>query len=191
VSLGNTAPATNDVLGAGVTATDPDSDPLTYRFVWSVNGTVRRTSWDVNPSDSFDLGSAGNGDHGDSVLVQLVASDGSLDSAVASATATVVNSAPTVAISLNTTTPNTKTVLVATVVGQDADSDGLTYVYTWRLDGVVKRAVTTTSTTDRYDLSVRGNGDKGDVVTVTATATDGSLTSPSATISATIGNHST
>jgi hypothetical protein len=191
VSLGNTAPATNDVLGAGVTATDPDSDPLTYRFVWSVNGTVRRTSWDVNPSDSFDLGSAGNGDHGDSVLVQLVASDGSLDSAVASATATVVNSAPTVAISLNTTTPNTKTVLVATVVGQDADSDGLTYVYTWRLDGVVKRAVTTTSTTDRYDLSVRGNGDKGDVVTVTATATDGSLTSPSATISATIGNHQT
>ena len=189
VSLSNSAPATNAVLSARATASDADNDPLSYRFTWRVNGVVRQTTPGPNASDSFDLGIAGNGDHGDGVVVDLVASDGTLDSAVASAGATVVNSAPTVAVSLNTTTPTTKSVLTATVLGQDIDSDGLTYVYSWQLNGVVKRTVTTTSTTDRYDLSVKGNGDKGDVVTVTVTATDGSLTSPSASVSATIRNH--
>lgn len=188
VNLNNTAPATNAVVSAGATVTDADNDPLSYRFVWKVNGIVRRTTSGVNASDSFDLAPAGNGDHGDGVTVELVASDGTLESGVATAGATVVNTAPTVAVSLNTTTPATKSVLTATVLGQDVDNDGLTYVYTWRVNGVVKRTVTTTASTDRYDLSVRGNGDKGDVVTVTVTATDGSLTSPSATANATVRN---
>jgi hypothetical protein len=128
----------------------------------------------------------GNGDHGDVVIVEVVASDGTLDSAVATASASVINSAPTVAVSLNTTTPTTKTVLAATVVGQDPDRDALTYVYTWKLNGVVKRTVTTTATTDRYDISVKGNGKKEDGVTVTVTASDGTLTSPAASLSATI-----
>jgi len=188
VGLNSSAPATNAVLSATAVASDADNDPISYRFVWRVNGALRRSSSGLNPSDSFDLGIAGNGDHGDGVVVELVASDGTLESAVASAAANVANSAPTVAVSLNTTTPTTKSILIATVLGQDIDSDGLTYVYTWWLNGVVKRTVTTTSTTDRYDLSVRGNGDKGDVVRVTVTATDGSLTSPSASIGATVRN---
>ena len=186
VSLSNNAPATNAVLSATAVASDPDNDPLSYRFVWKVNGVVRRTSASVNQSDSFDLGLPGNGDHGDAVAVDLVASDGALESAVATAGATIVNSAPTVAVSLNTTTPSTKMVLVATVVGTDPDLDGLTYVYTWKLNGVVKRTVTTTSTTDRYDITLKGNGKKGDMVTVTITASDGTLTSPAASLSATI-----
>jgi DNA-binding beta-propeller fold protein YncE len=186
VSLNNTAPATNAVVSATATASDPDNDPLSYRFVWKVNGVVRQVTPGPAASDSFDLGVVGNGDHGDLVVVELVASDGTLESAVATANATVVNSAPTVALSLNTTAPTMKTVLVATVVGQDPDRDGLTYVYTWKLNGVVKRQVTTMATTDRYDISVKGNGKKGDVVTVTVTASDGTLTSPAATLSAKI-----
>jgi hypothetical protein len=147
---------------------------------------VRQTTAGPAGSDSFDLGVMGDGDHGDVVLVELVASDGTLDSSVATANATVVNSAPTVAVSLNTTTPTTKAVLVATVVGQDPDGDGLTYVYTWRLNGVVKRMVTMTAATDRYDISLKGNGKKGDVVTVTVSASDGTLTSPAASLSARI-----
>ena len=186
LGLNNTAPATNAVVSATVTASDPDNDSLSYRFVWKVNDVVRQITPGPNTSDTFDLGVPGNGDHGDSVVVEVVASDGTLDSAVASARATVVNSAPTVAVSLNTTTPTTKTMLVATVVGQDSDRDGLTYVYSWTLNGVVKRTVTTTATTDRYDLSLKGNGRKGDVVTVTVTASDGTLTSPAASLSATV-----
>ncbi|TMF81154.1 MAG: YncE family protein [Chloroflexi bacterium] len=189
VSLSDSAPATKAVLSARAVASDADNDPVTYRFVWKVNGVVRQTTPGPNDSDSFDLAVVGNGDHGDRVVVELVASDGTLQSGVASDAATVVNTAPTVAVSLSTTTPTSKSVLIATVVGQDLDSDGLTYVYTWRLNGVVMRTVTTTSTTDRYDLSVRGNGDKGDIVSVMVTATDGSLTSPSASISAMVRSH--
>ena len=186
VSLSTVAPATNAVLSARGSATDADNDPISYRFVWKVNGVVRRTTPGLNASDSFDLGLPGNGDHGDAVVVELVVSDGTLDSAVASAGATVVNSAPTVAVSLNTTTPTPKTVLIATVVGQDPDRDGLTYLYTWKLNGVVKRQVTMTATTDGFYISVKGNGKTGDVVTVTVTASDGALTSPAASLSATI-----
>ena len=189
VSLSDSAPATKAVLSARAVASDADNDPVTYRFVWKVNGVVRQTTPGPNDSDSFDLAVVGNGDHGDRVVVELVASDGTLQSGVASDAATVVNTAPTVAVSLSTTTPTSKSVLIATVVGQDLDSDGLTYVYTWRLNGVVMRTVTTTSTTDRYDLSVRGNGDKGDIVSVMVTATDGSLISPSASISAMVRSH--
>ena len=189
VSLSDSAPATKAVLSARAVASDADNDPVTYRFVWKVNGVVRQTTPGPNDSDSFDLAVVGNGDHGDRVVVELVASDGTLQSGVASDAATVVNTAPTVAVSLSTTTPTSKSVLIATVVGQDLDSDGLTYVYTWRLNGVVMRTVTTTSTTDRYDLSVRGNGDKGDIVSVMVTATDGSLISPSASISAIVRSH--
>jgi DNA-binding beta-propeller fold protein YncE len=186
VKLSNTVPATNVVVSATATASDPDNDPLSYRFVWKVNGVVRRVTPGPAATDSFDLGVMGNGDHGDVVIVEVVASDGTLDSAVATASASVINSAPTVAVSLNTTTPTTKTVLAATVVGQDPDRDALTYVYTWQLNGVVKRTVTTTATTDRYDIAVKGNGKKEDGVTVTVTASDGTLTSPAASLSATI-----
>lgn len=126
-----------------------------------------------------------NGDHGDAVAVELVSYDGTPESGMATAAANVVNSPPTVAVSLNTTTSAT-TVLVASVVGEDPDRDELTYVYTWTLNGVVKRIVTTTATADRYDVSVKGNGKKDDVVTVTVIATDGMLMSPVATLSATI-----
>jgi hypothetical protein len=186
VSVSNATPSTNAVLTATAIGTDPDGDLLSYRFVWKVNGVVRRSTFGSTSSDSFDLGVAGNGDHGDAVVVEVVASDGNLDSGLATAGATVVNSPPTVAVSLNTTAPTTKTVLVATVVGQDADHDVLTYTYTWRLNGVAKRTVTTTATTDRYDISLKGNGKKGDVVTVTVAASDGTLTSPAASLSATI-----
>lgn len=186
VSLSSTAPTTNVVVSATAIGTDPDNDALSYHFVWRVNGVVRRSTSGSTTSDSFDLGVAGNGDHGDALVVEVVASDGTFDSGVATAGATVINSAPAVAVSLNTTTPTTKTVLVASVVGQDPDSDGLTYVYTWRLNGVVNRTVTTTATSDRYDISLKGNGKKDDVVTVTVTATDGTLTSPAASLSAKI-----
>jgi hypothetical protein len=128
----------------------------------------------------------GNGSEGESAATDGMASDATAESAVATAEAPVITSAPSVAVSLDTTTPTIKTVVVASVLSQDIDNDGLTYVYIWRLNGVVKRTITTGATTDRYDLSVRGDGDEGGLVTLTVTASDGSLTSPSASVSATI-----
>ena len=186
VSLDMSAPATNAVATARAVGADADGDVLTYSFAWKVNGLVRRTTSGPNTSDTFDLGVAGNGDHGDTLVVEVTASDGTLVSGAASASATIVNSAPTVGVSLNTTKPTTRTVLVATAAGQDLDRDPLTFTYTWRLNGVVRRTTTTSATTDSYDLSVKGNGSNEDVITVSVIASDGTLASGPASASATV-----
>jgi len=186
VTLEMNAPATNLVVTATAVGADADGDVLTYSFTWKINGLVRKTASGPNTSDSFDLGVAGNGDHGDTLVVEVTASDGTLVSGAASASATIVNSAPTVGVSLNTTKPTTRTVLVATAAGQDLDRDPLTFTYTWRLNGVVRRTTTTSATTDSYDLSVKGNGSNEDVITVSVIASDGTLASGPASASATV-----
>jgi len=187
VALTPAAPTTNTVVSAIATASDADGDQLRYSFTWRVNDAVRRTSAGSNPTDSLDLGLAGNGSRGDVIVVELVVSDGTADSNVAIATTTVADSAPTVTVLLNTTTPTTKSRLVATAVGSDADGDPVTFTYVWQINKKVKQTTTTTATTNAFDLAGRVNN--GDVVTVTVTATDGMLTSPSVTISATVRNH--
>jgi hypothetical protein len=95
-----------------------------------------------------------------------------------------VNNAPSVTVSLSSLSPKKNDTLVATAVGTDVDGDALTYTYTWHVNGVLKQATTTAAATDRFDLKVKGNGDKGDEVTLTVTASDGTLTSPAASLSA-------
>ena len=187
VALIPAAPTTNTVVSAAATASDADGDQLRYSFTWRVNGAVRKTSSGSNASDSLDLGLVGNGSRGDAIVVELVVSDGTSDSDVALATTTIADSAPTVTVSLNTITPNTKSRLVATAVGSDADGDRVTFTYAWQINKKVKQTTTTTATTNAFDLAGRVND--GDVVTVTVTATDGTLTTTSVTISATVRNH--
>lgn len=169
VVLNVTSPATNQLITATATSSDADGDSLTYAFTWKVDGVVRTTISSPNASSSFDLAVAGNGDRGQTVLVEIVSSDGTLESATASASAMVVNSSPTVTVSLSDTSPRSRDVLVATAIAQDADADPLTLTYTWRVNGVTKQV----GTNNRFDLAVKGHGDKGDVVTMTVMASDG------------------
>ena len=89
VTLSPTAPTTNTVLVGTASVTDADGDPLMLTYVWSVNGVVKQTTVTAASTDSFDLGRPGNGNKGDLVTVELVASDGTLRSVPASASATV------------------------------------------------------------------------------------------------------
>src|SRR6266508_532765 len=189
VRLDPSAPVTNDVLRAVVSAHDPDGDALTYAFTWKVNGTVRRTASGASAADSFDLSIAGNGDRGDTITVEVTVSDGRLQTA-AGATALVANSTPQVSVSLNTTTPTIRDVLVATSIGTDADGDGLTYTYTWSVNANVKRTVTTTATSDSFDIHTY-EIEQGDVVVVRVVASDGSAFSSTASAAATVtrGKH--
>ena len=98
------------------------------------------------------------------------------------------DSAPSVGVVLSSTSPRTTDVLTATATGTDPDGDALTFTYTWTVNGVVRRTTTTASNTDSLDLSVAGNGDKGDVIGVSVTAFDGTLSSPAASATATVGN---
>lgn len=172
VALDVTSPTTNQVITATATSSDADGDALTYTFTWKVNGFERAVTNGPSASSSFDLAVAGNGDRGQTVSVELVASDGTLQSPVASAVALVANSSPTVAVSLSDTSPRSRDVLVATATAQDADADPLTLTYTWRVNGVTRQV----GSSNRFDLAPKGNGDKGDVVTVTVTASDGTAT---------------
>ncbi len=178
VALDVTSPTTNQVITATATSSDADGDTLTYTFTWKVNTVVRATTSGPNASSSFDLSIAGNGDKGQIVSVELVASDGALPSVTALATATVVNSAPTVTVSLNDVTPPSNDEVKAIASARDADADAVTLTYAWAVNGVTKQV----SSSSRFDLGVKGNGDNGDVITVLVTASDGAA---SATASAT------
>jgi DNA-binding beta-propeller fold protein YncE len=181
VAIDVTSPTTNQVVTATATASDADGNALTYTFTWKVNSVVRAVTSGPNTSSSFDLSVAGNGDRGQTVLVEVVASDGALQSPVASASAVVANSSPTVNVSLSDSTPRSNDVLVATAAAQDPDSDPLALTYTWRVNGVIKQS----GASNTFDLGVKGNGDNGDVVGVTATASDGTA-SATASASATV-----
>jgi len=89
-------------------------------------------------------------------------------------------------VALSTTTPTTHAVLVASVTASDADGDALTFTYVWKVNGVTKQTTTTAATSDSFDLGQPGNGNKGDVVTVELTPSDGTLSGATATASATI-----
>lgn len=176
ISLDSISPATGSVLRATASATDVDGDAITYGFTWRVNGIAVRSTTSSNSQDALDLAVAGNGDSGDVVTVAVVASDDLRSSAPATASATVVNSAPTVSVVLNDTTARKKDVIVATLTAQDPDADALTYAYVWRVGGVVKLTTTGTSaTTSELDLRAAG-AHIGDVITVDVTASDGVAT---------------
>jgi YVTN family beta-propeller protein len=191
VSLTPASPTTSSLMTATATGADADGDALTYTFTWKVNGQVREVTPTPNPADGFDLSVEGNGDRGDTVSVEVVASDGTVNSTTASASVAVANSAPTVTASLSDQTPRKKDVLVATANGQDDDGDSLTFTYTWSLNGDVQQTTTTIATTDSFNL--KGLAMNGDTVTVTVTATDGLATSSPATARAHVlkGNNDT
>jgi len=181
VILDVTAPTTNQVITATATSLDADGDTLTYTFTWKVDGLVRSSRSSPNTSSSFDLALAGNGERGQTILVEVVASDGALESAMASASAVVANSSPTVMVSLSDTSPQSRDVVMATASAQDADADALMLTYTWTVNGVTKQVGTSNS----FDLAVKGQGENGDLITVTATASDGTA-SATASASATV-----
>jgi len=184
VTISPSNPKTNDTLVGAVTARDADGDSLTYAYQWTRNGAdiVGATG------ATLDLSAPGNGDRGDSIAVRVTASDGSLTSAPVTSTPVVIaDSAPVATVALNPTSPTTQSVMTATATASDADGDAVSFTYVWKVNGVVRRTAVTASLTDSFDLGRPGNGNKGDVVAVELTATDGTLTAAVVTASATIG----
>jgi hypothetical protein len=84
------------------------------------------------------------------------------------------NTAPVVdTVAIAQTAPTTNTTLSVNVTAHDADNDPLTYLYQWRKNGVsIPNATGAT-----LDLSLAGNGDKGDQISVRVNAFDGIIQS--------------
>jgi fibronectin type 3 domain-containing protein len=186
VSISPSSPTTNDTLTASVTASDPDADTLTYTYQWS-KGNV-----DIAGATgaTLNLATAGNGDRGDVIRVRVTASDGIATTAPAtSAPVTVVNSPPTLSVALTPTNPSTNDTLTATVSGvSDADGDTVTWSFVWRNGSTVVQATAASNLTDTLDLSVAGNGDAGDTVSVEVTPSDGTDLGQSASDSVVVEN---
>ncbi|MFL6005040.1 MAG: LamG-like jellyroll fold domain-containing protein [Gaiellaceae bacterium] len=183
VTIDQSAPKTTDILTVTIAASDPDNDPLTYSYQWAKNGSdlAGRTSATLN------LGGTGNGDRGDTITVRVVANDGAASSdPLSSASVTVQNSAPTVSVALDNSTPGTNDTLTATATTADADGDGVAVTYVWKVNGTTKRTTTNSIGSDSFDLSVAGNGDLGDTVSVAATPDDGTATGASNSATATV-----
>ena len=185
VSLSTTSPTTNELLLATATSTDADGDsPIFYTWQLLVNGVVVTGSAPASYA-WFDLSLLGLGNRGDTLVVRVQpwAYGQYVYGPTAEISAVVVNAAPSVAVSLSDTTPKVGDVLVASASGEDADGDPFTYTYTWRVNGLVKRTVTTTSVTDSFDTAGRANP-RGGQVTVELVGYDGVTASPPASATA-------
>ncbi len=131
----------------------------------------------------------GDGDRGDVIAVTVTPNDGTLGGAAVTDTATVGDTAPVATVSLNSHAPLTNDVLVATATESDADGDAVSLTYVWTVNGAVKRTFTSaTALSDSFDLSVPGDGDSGDVVTVAVTPSDGTLNGATVTDTATVAD---
>ncbi len=167
-------PTTNQTLTVTPGGNDADGDTLTYVYTFLVNDVEKQSGANA----TFDLIVAGQGDKGDIIKVSVVANDGKVNSAPVTAQVTVANSAPTASVALSSKAPKTGDTLTATATASDADAgDTLSYAFVWKVTRggqttTVKTTPASSKTTDTLDLSVDGNGDKGDVVSVEVEVTD-------------------
>ena len=186
VVIDQASPQTNDTLTATVTSHDAESNPVTYAYQWTKNGTDIAGA----TSSTLDLSVAGNGDKGDLIRLRVTASDASLTSApLTSAARTVQNSTPSATVSLDDHLPGTNATLTATATTDDADSDAVTLTYVWTVEGVVRQTTSaTTALTDTFDLSAPNNGGNGDEVVVTVTPNDGTQDGLPVADTANVGN---
>jgi hypothetical protein len=186
VSLNTSSPTTNQTLTATATKSDPDGNPVTLTYVWKVNGATKRTTSGTSSlTDTFDLSVAGNGDRGDTVTVSVTPNDGTVDGTAAGASATVADSAPSVGtVAISPASPTTTQTLTATPSAfSDADGDTLVFHYVWK-----NGSTTVGSDSATLDLSQTGNGNKGDTITVSVTASDGTASSTAALDHVTVAN---
>ena len=99
---------------------------------------------------------------------------------------TVANNAPSATVSLTPTAPNIESVMTATIGVSDPDSDPVEVNVRWDVDGTEVRNVTFTGPgEDELDLGPL-NLAPGQVVTVTVTPNDGTLTGNTVTASRTL-----
>ena len=133
-------------------------DSLTYHYQWFNNGSPLAGE----TSSTLDLSVAGNGNRGDLIKVEVYATDGNAGtSSTVNDTVTVANTARWRAPSTITpASPTTNQTLTATPAGfTDADGDSLTYHYQWFNNGSPLAGETSST----LDLSVAGNGNRGDL----------------------------
>lgn len=187
VSLNTSTPKPTDTLTATAPTSDEDGDAVSRTYEWRVNGGL------VPSATTSTLDLTGLVDVGDAVTVKVTPNDGTVNGTPVSASATVTNSAPSATVSLSPSNPTTNATLTATATRSDTDGDTVSLTYVWKVAGAVMRttpksAGTAADLSDTFDLSVTGNGDKGQVITVEVTPNDGTTNGTTASDQETVQN---
>ncbi|MBQ4810947.1 tandem-95 repeat protein [Pseudoalteromonas luteoviolacea] len=180
----NDAPVANDQvlnlnedssLLISLSASDQESDPLSYRIVTNVsNGTLvaqSNTTWLYTPTAHF------NGND----LFTFVANDGVLDSQSGTVNLTVnaVNDQPTV--SGQSIDVDEEAAVIITLLGEDLDNDNLTY-------SIVRGPSNGTYTQSENNVTYTSNVDFFGSDSFTFKVNDGQVDSETATVNITVAN---
>lgn len=174
VSLTPTAAYESSTLTCAPTASDADSDTISYAYAWYVNSSV------ISQTTSTLTGTYFNS--GNTVYCRVTPSDaGGSGTAMSSSAVTISNTAPVMtSVALTPTTAYESSTLTCTPSATDADGGTISYTYAWYVNSSVV-AVTSSTLTGTYFSS-------GSSVYCLVTPTDGitagsSMSSAAVTIS--------
>jgi uncharacterized protein DUF4082/concanavalin A-like lectin/glucanase superfamily protein/galactose oxidase-like protein/Big-like domain-containing protein/purple acid phosphatase-like protein len=168
VSVRPVPAATKDLMRATPAGfADIDGDPLTYRYQWLINNVPVAGATNA----TFDV--SGKVAIGDRVDVDVYAVDDALANSPTvrgGQNITSTNSTPVEGtVAITPAAPKTNDLVTAATNGfHDPDGDALTFHYTWTRNGTTIAGATGAT----LNLSQAGNGDRGDTIKVTVTATD-------------------
>lgn len=178
IAGGNTPPVASDVLIAPGSPTssddlvgtytyfDADGDPETgSMYHWTRDGVL------VPEFDGSTVVPAVSISRGETWTFSVVPSDGmDFGSEVTSPPVVIGNSPPVIdSFALSPATVHTNDLLSQVLSASDVDGDPISFVFDWEVNGVLRPG----ETESFIDLSVAGNGDKGDTITGSVTAFDG------------------
>ena len=160
VTFSSTEVYTEDFLNVVVSASDAESDPLSYTYEWYVNGSVAFS--ETKSTNNASLDGIDYFDRDDSVYVIVTVDDGSGNSSLASETVIVLNTPPSVF--------NTQISPLEPISGQDdlvcttqysnpdIDGDTVSLTYEWLVDDG-SGSQTTTFTSDTVDGAETNTGE--------------------------------
>jgi CSLREA domain-containing protein len=178
--FGNRSDAEGAAVSMDANASDPDGDTLTYSATGLPGGTGIDSSTGV-------ISGTLSGTSSGTYSVAIIVTDGALTATdTFTWTVTEPNSAPSATVSISPSSPTTDQTLTATATASDPDGNTVSLHYVWKVNGTARRTVDTTALSDTFDLSVAGNGDPSDSVSVEVTPSDGALSGATVSSSVTV-----
>ncbi len=160
VSITPANPLTDDDLVVSITrpAVDPEGDPLTYSYAWSLDGVPSSASTSSTVADA-------ETHRGDVWSVDVRANDGFADSAAGTASVTIGNTVPSIgSVIISPPSPTPTSTLTCGWAGwSDLDGDVDHSTIAWTIDGVASGTGTT----------LAGPFRAGESITCTVTPFDG------------------
>ncbi len=161
----NTVLATSAGVNIGGGANEDDAVKLVApASVSSPNGTHTFAGWTVN-------GTAIAGTN--TTLCTPGQQSGTKDIVARYTNGVATNAAPTATVVLSPDPATTNQTLTATATKADTDGDTVTLTYVWKVGTTtVKTTPSSSLLSDTLDMSLTGNGNKGETVSVTVTPND-------------------